>query len=833
MPKKITYLQFEKTMEHFHNREEKLRETMLAVRKKKEELECEKKRLQCKLLNTTIQGIYTNFNNQKALLEKQCSELPSEINRSTSILLQQRREIIKLKRSKNKILFDNVKNSKFITFLQKKTINLRKCARQLRGKCISLQNSIQKSKERNEQNNTSVQTALQSSERPSTSAIQPDFVGTFVHSKNKNSEDIPKTFEDSKDRYEKMTEYLSTKLPSRFLPLTVQQANIMDNGKFRLTVRCADETNIFYIIPDLCVLTDEDNKEFYFLEKKISSNNPSLASVCAVLTKGFVVSFHKESFVFKAKSDMSFKMILRNPFEVTDSSIIFPDNTIRIDELDVLTIKKVLRTEFIQLLSMKYGVKFGDEYDNNIAIKSGRDVDSTRSEAELAQALFDVFPNISNYYRYSHKRIYHCDEKTNIWNSLTNYDFYRQIRQKLERKIQLTEAELINNSTTDIVLKIRDIIVRKIEDVNFTEQLDSVSNLFVTDNKAIDMSIIPPVIRSIKCEDLIKTTTGWTYDPGLSCKYKKSVKSYFNKLLPKPCEQRWFLSFIARMLNGKRCNEPCVILTDNRGGKSGKSTLIHLLRAVFGNYYVNDSTIVPRRTKYFIRSSQENKRLLVVDGLEKNETLNCDFIKSTINYDYSNRRSIFPVNVGLIIVSNTGKPILDTSDEDFLKMIVTCPMRSRFVSKKKMAHMKKHGEDITDTYIADNSLRHQFSEWRSAVLDFLLEFYKGSLPPVPDSMIDCNNSNFHDNDFYVNWLDTHISVVKNSGSFVTALQIVKQMKESNKSCDIECLKSAMNVWTEKNKCTYRHIYVYMDEQKKFQIATYVVQDAAFCNTGRC
>ncbi|BAF45566.1 GfV-D2-ORF1 [Ichnoviriform fumiferanae] len=660
MPNKTTSAQFAETIKNSIHRHRKLRNTTLALTKKIESLKYDKKSRQCKLLNTTVRKIYTrntinNLYNQKALMEKKDSEHRSEI-------VQWQKKIKELRQSKNKILSDYNKKIKLVDICLKKVKRLKKCVRKFRGKFTSLRKNIQKSKGQN------------------------DTFLPFLDSKRNRSVDMPKTFDDSEERYEKMTEYLSTKLPSRLLPLTVQQVNIMGDSQFRLTVRSANETNIFFIIPHLCVLINEDNTEFYFLEKKISSNNPSLGSVCAEMEKGFVVSFHKDTFVFEAKSNMSDIMILRNPFEVTDSFIIFPDDTMSTEELHLFTIQKVLRAEFIKLLWMKYGMKFEDKDDDNIVTKNVKNVDSTRSEVELVRALFDVFPNLSIYYRYSHNTFYYCDAKTNIWDSLTNDEFYHHIQQTLKSRIQLTEAELINVTTKDTIVKIIDIIMRKIEDVDFTKQLDSLSHIFVTDNKAIDMSIFPPVMRSIRCEDLIKRTNGWTYDPDLSHKYKKSVQSYFNKLLPKPCEQIWFLSFIARMLNGKRSQEPCVILTDKRRGKSGKSTLTYLLHAVFGNYYLNDSII-----ESLGKSNLENKRLFVADGSKKDKTLTGDFIKSIINSDYvtaedtnCNTHSIFPIQAGLIIVSPKHDVLIcDTNDKDLLNRIVTCPMRSRFVSKKK------------------------------------------------------------------------------------------------------------------------------------------------------
>nr|AGQ20104.1 AsIV-cont00001-ORF1 [Apophua simplicipes ichnovirus] len=825
-----------KTVKHSMNCEQRLHETISPFEKEIQRLKYEKKSRQCKVLNDVVQRIYMkkNMNNLEHSLAKKCSEQQSEIERLRSLLLQVQKKVKNLRRLHNKIVLRHNVCIKIVTLLQRQFGHLEEF-KELRRKLFPRRWNSRKLK-KHEQNNSLLRTLLLTSGRP-TSVIHPASVQKSLDSKLTNSE-IQKSSEDSEESYKEMTKHLITILPSRFLPLTMQQIDISDNDKLRLTVRSANESRVLFIIPDLCVLTTENNEEFYFFETQISSIDPSLGSVCAVMERGFVVKFYKEYFVFKAKSDITAVMILRNPFDATNTFISLPDDTISKEEHHLHTIKKVLRAEVIKLLRMKYGIKFGAEDDDNISIRSERDNNSTRSEAELAQALFDAFPNISNYYRYCNDTFYHCHTKTNIWNSLKKDDFHGHIQQNLKRKIHLTQAEVINISINDTILKIQDIIAPKIEDLNFIEQLDSVTHIFATDNKAVDMSTIPPVIRDIKCDDLINRTSGWTYDIELSRKHKKSVVSFFNELLPKPSEQKWFLSFIARMLNRKRNKEICIILSDTRGGKSGKHTLTQLLHAVFGNYFLHDFTsVIAKRTQNNNRidlsiDSLKNKRLLVADGSIKNETLSVDFIKSITNSNRNSRSKVLVQAVSILDSPKHSPPKLKMNDKDFSKSMVTCPMRSRFVSEKKMASMKVNGEDITNTYVAEKSaiLRQKFFEWRSAILDVLLEFYEESLPPAPVSMIDRSYTIGCNNDPYANWLDTYVEVVEESGRFISALEIMEQMKKSFRSCDIEKLESAMTTWAEKNNYIYRPMWFYKDEQAKIQKAVSVIVDAKFCSS---
>lgn len=699
-------------------------------------------------------------------------------------------------------------------------------------------------------------------------------------SKYKNLEDVKETFESSDGTIslqylidkskiwvqglDRMTKYLSSLMPKKCLPLKVTQVDISDHDKFRLSVQFNDEIHTLFIILNLCVLTTKNGKPLNFLKPKIHSNNSKLAPLCADMKDGFTATLKKNEYVFEAKNN-SATLVLNQPLDAENSFITYPDRRRKSKPPDVQRILMVLRAEALKFLSLKSGIKFCDDddddfddddydYDGNYIVHmSGRDPHTTRSDNELMQALFDADPDTMSRYCHTKKAIYHCNPETNVWCKLSEkaFDFHLTRYLNDPQKLKPTAAEVKHIRMKTTITNIRNLILGQCENLNFADLLNSKLHLFVTYNKTVNTLITPPVLRCIQKEDLAEKTSGWSYDDELAAKYKESVRSYFNKLLPEQCEREWFLSFVARLLNGHRTDEFFVILTDERKGKTGKTTLISLLRAVFGNFYLANSKFVVdggnRHNEEYDGGIYTLKdiRLLVADGLQKNDTLNCNFIKAITgesNYHIkgaktpSNTKVEFFVQAGLIMLStNNNMPKFNKTDDDFLRRIVVCPMRSRFVSAEEIAEMKNNKENMKNTYIADDSLRRLFPEWRSATLDLLMEHYNQSLPTIPDSMTDrrkfqCDMP--HDDTL---WLNKYICRSKNENEYVSAYQIMGRIKKQPGPYDpyeTKVLKSAMEQWATENGYKYKKRHVYMAGKGKRIEAKSAIMNAAFNNLDR-
>ncbi|BAF45567.1 GfV-D3-ORF2 [Ichnoviriform fumiferanae] len=319
-------------------------------------------------------------------------------------------------------------------------------------------------------------------------------------------------------------------------------------------------------------------------------------------------------------------------------------------------------------------------------------------------------------------------------------------------------------------------------------------------------------------------------------------------MFPEQSERDWFLSFIARFLNGKRADEPFLILIDEHEDRTGKTSLAKLLKAVFGSYYLKNSKMV------IAGGSRDNneyagglyglneKRLLLADGLQKTDTLNCGFIKAITgdcNYYIKHVNKFFRtefefiVQAGLVIVANENNmPIFDKNDENFLKKMVVCPLRSRFVTQDEFQEMSRNKNNMTNIHIADDSFKLNFHEWRSATLDLLIEYCSKSVSMVPDSMKVWKKRVCDMHFDYTDWLNSHIRRSKTENKYVSATQIMMQIKKSDEYThprDMQRLKIAMNEWAMKNEFKYKSRHVHPGDRGKRVETRSVIMNATLNN----
>lgn len=683
-------------------------------------------------------------------------------------------------------------------------------------------------------------------------------------SKYKNLRDVKETFDSSngtlslhylieiskiyEEELDAMTEYLSTILPSTYLPVTINQVDIIDRRKFRLNVNYADESHTLLIIPDLCSLFNEDGKRLCFLAKTFKSDDLHMSSFCPEMEKGFVVTLNMNNYVFKARNYPSVTVKLNYPLKSAESFVILPNGKQSNKELHLTKIRQALRAESLKLLSEKSGKKFGDDQDdNNMLMPSVEDPNMIRTDDELIEALYDADPEMMSRYQHSRKIIYHCKPGTNLWCELNEATFDSHLRRILRTTLKLTQAELKHINMSYAIVKIRNVTFSYIENTDFPD-LDSNLHLFITKNKTIDASSIPPIIRNIDKEDLAETTCGWSYNYELSIKYMSSVQSYFDKLIPQPMEREWFLSFVAKMLNGRRMDEFFfLVLHGKRQKKNGISTLMSLLATVFGNYFISNTKIVVGRGT---RDNDQydggiynlkGKRLLVANKLQRADTLNCAFITAITgqsNHYIQDKRKFsraeikFPVQAGLIMAfTEEDEPKFDKTNQDFVERMAACPMRSRFLTTQEIDQLRRNGEKMTNIHIADDSLKRKFPEWRSALLDLLRKYYNESLPPIPDSMVDCKKRLCDVNYNYYDWLDSHVRKDDDNYVFITAkdvMRIIDKSKEFNPQ-EMNKLKTVMSAWADKNDFRWKDRHVYQASRTNRVEAKSAIMNAVLHN----
>nr|AGQ20188.1 AsIV-cont00074-ORF1 [Apophua simplicipes ichnovirus] len=426
--------------------------------------------------------------------------------------------------------------------------------------------------------------------------------------KYKDSEDVKKTFESSDGTmsihylidiskiYEEglhiMEKYLSKKVPSIYLPLTLEQVDYRDPNKIRLTVNCSNISHTLFIIPDFYVLTDHNGLILFFLNTTISSKSSILKSVCPAMRGGFTVTLQEDDYEFVSRKNKG-SFILKNPLQPGNASILFSNGQRGRKTTDLQCIYKALRKETMKFFFGNFKKPFSDDSACFVDIHR-KNSNVIRDDTELVQALHAAKPSIKSRYRFSGNTIYYCRPETNVWEIIGEKKFDFQLRNYFTNtaELELTRAELKHISMKNSMTNLRNYILGEVDITDFANRLNSKLQLFITNNKTIDLSSTPPIIRHIEIEDLAKTTCGWSYNPDLAAIHKESVQSYFNTMFPEQSERDWILSYIARFLNGTRMNEPFIILIDEHEDKTGKTTLMQLLKAVFGNYFIANSKVV-------------------------------------------------------------------------------------------------------------------------------------------------------------------------------------------------------------------------------------------------
>nr|AGQ20234.1 AsIV-cont00132-ORF1 [Apophua simplicipes ichnovirus] len=277
---------------------------------------------------------------------------------------------------------------------------------------------------------------------------------------------------------------------------------------------------------------------------------------------GFIVMLQEDNYEFVSRKNKD-SFILKNPLEPENAFILFPNGKQGRKTTDIQCIYRALREATMKFVADNFEKTFPDDSGCDVGVHN-ENSSVLRDDTELVRALHAAKPSIKSRYRFSGKTIYYCLPETNVWEIIGEKKFDYQLRNYFTNtaELNLTQAELKHISMKSSMTNLRNYILGEVEITDFANQLNSKLQLFITNNKTIDLSSTPPIIRHIETEDLAITTCGWSYNPDLAAIHKESVQSYFNTMFPEQSERDWFQSCIARFLNGKRMKEPFIILID-------------------------------------------------------------------------------------------------------------------------------------------------------------------------------------------------------------------------------------------------------------------------------
>ncbi|AJP61533.1 primase/helicase [Adoxophyes honmai entomopoxvirus 'L' virophage 2] len=526
------------------------------------------------------------------------------------------------------------------------------------------------------------------------------------------------------------------------------------------------------------------------------------------------------------------KDVYKNPYKNPYLSM-FSNNKIVAtfkDKSVTKTVNNFIKCASLKMFDVKYNI-------NNITINNKyiyNDDDECRPQLEFITDLIEIYPELKNKFKYCEcnilKGIYMCNVN-NMWIKASNCEIEKILVETIDKYLSLNKKEykLIKKKT--YVSDLRELLHQEIFDSKFEKKIDSNLDLFAFRNGVIDNG----KIREIKPDDYIMTHSDIEYDKNESDKYIGEVKDFFEKLFPIEQERKIISIFLASSLHGHRLDKKFIILTDKRNGNNGKSTLLNLLR-----YFYND--YLKSSTKFVCKSKIENdnkdshdaglqnlknKRLLLCDELKKNMTLNEGLIKNITGGEYViegrciGKETIFKYiwEANLILIFNEGDcPKFDSTDIAFMNRMIVCPMRSKFVNNEEEMDRESH------TFIMDPNISDKFKLWKSALMDYFLEYYnKTGLVNVeiPKEMKDWKNEILDSNNSLSEWLKNNIIKSENLNNILE----MKTLYDIYKSEFKMSYKEFLNVgkaWFISKGIDYRSRYRYSNEDKKKHEKTNIV-----------
>lgn len=251
----------------------------------------------------------------------------------------------------------------------------------------------------------------------------------------------------------------------------------------------------------------------------------------------------------------------------------------------------------------------------------------------------------------------------------------------------------------------------RIYDASFADRLDQLPpGRIPFDNGLFDVA--DASFRPFAKDDLVSKTIGYAYEPPGDAPSgpDRVMEDFYAKALPDPEEREYFLRLISTALFGATPQKAFLVLTDERDGSNGKTTLMRAVEAAFGIYTApaersfiyEDSGNAPNgHAANFL--AYAGKRLAFFDEPEPKMRLAMRKIKELASGDARIRgREISSANVVdcpwstfiVIACNECNFPAIDAADAPMVKRMKALKMRAVFVEPGELGNNGRYeGEE--------------------------------------------------------------------------------------------------------------------------------------------
>lgn len=240
-------------------------------------------------------------------------------------------------------------------------------------------------------------------------------------------------------------------------------------------------------------------------------------------------------------------------------------------------------------------------------------------------------------------------------------------------------------------------LLNELQDRAFASKLDSLTpkGCVAMDDGMYDAG--SDVFRNFVAEDLVSKTIGYAFSAAdsVDADATHTITTFYEQVLPCEAEREYFMRMMAASLFGTGRTKYFLILTDERDGSNGKTTLMRTVEDVFGSLaaatqrsFLNVSTCNDPNQHAANLLAYKGSRLAFFDEPDKDARMDIRRIKDLSSG--ASRQSgracggkeveEFTWKALIVLACNEANfPVMDVSDRPFLKRMKPLRMRSLFV----------------------------------------------------------------------------------------------------------------------------------------------------------